>query len=58
MDFGVKKTVKERAASLEKRYGATTKGTAEKAKPEPWKVTSVRISDGGKSFSIKAKKEF
>lgn len=58
MDFGVKKAVSERAAMVEKRYGAAIKGTAEKAKSKPWKVTSVRLGDGGKSFSIKLKKEF
>jgi hypothetical protein len=58
MDFGVKKSVQERAAAVERRYGATTKGTAEAAKPGKWKVNKVKVSDGGKSFYVEAKKKF
>jgi hypothetical protein len=56
MTFGEKKTLQQRAAAAEERYGATTKGTAEAAKPGKWKVKKVKLSKDG--FYVEAKKKF
>jgi hypothetical protein len=58
LTFGEKKTIKERAASVESRLGSTTKGTAEAAKPGKWKIKKLKLGDGGKSFEVEAKKKF
>ena len=54
MNFGSKMTPAQKAAMVEKRLGATTKGTAEKAKP----TFKAKPTGGLKNPGIKATWKF
>ena len=52
-----KASIDARYAAVKKRLGATTKGTAEAAKPGKWKLNKLNIDKDGKSFAVEFKKK-